>query len=107
MTQLNDFMKYDYIERVLKKADAMTWDKTAQGYQDAVNYLDEVLADLEDLHPHEVYINGDVADVNETTAYMLDALANALYDYTAKAIEEIFDVKLAYESELDECGFLV
>jgi len=107
MTQLSDFMKFDYIERVLKKADAMTWDKTSEGLANAVDYLDDVLANLEDLHPHEIYINGDTADVNETTTYMLDALANALYDYTAKAIEEIFDVKLAYESELDERGFLV
>lgn len=107
MTQLSDFMKYDFIERVLDKADAMTFDNTIRGFKSAIDYLDDVLGDLENLAPHEVYINGDTLSVNAATTYALEALSNALQAYAAEAIEQISTHKQALESELEHRNYFI
>lgn len=93
-----------FLDQVLDKADKMTWGNGSEGFINAVDYLSKVLSDLEDLDPHEIYLNGEVFSINETSTYALKVLSDSLYDFCKDCIEEIYNQRCIYENHLEEMG---
>jgi hypothetical protein len=100
-------MKYDFISAVIKKARYYSCDNTVEALTNACEYLDEVIKNLEDMYPYEVYLNGDTAEVNDAMTYVLSAMHNALSGYVTEAIHHLTELSTAYKDELEERGYFV